>query len=200
MSDDNIARWNTPGLKWGMPGLRWGGPNPLTSNQNAPMSTQQNLADVTISATAHTGILTNLGTVRTAIEAVATEVPADLAENLFRLGDKRQMFDQLCDQHIHQFAATKPAELDLAKYDSDGDSITKLRAYKAILDALSARVDGAIALHGSDRMDADVMYFNFQRFGKQMGWANSAAIYDTLLPHYSTGRRGSAAAPAKNPA
>ena len=154
------------------------------------MPTQQNLANVTIAPAADTSILTKLGVVRLEIEAVATEVPADVADNLFRLADKRMMFDELCDTNMHQFPNTKPAEVDLPLYDADGDTLGKLTAYEVILTALLARVRGAKALHGSDRMDADLTYFNYLKFGQRTGMANAAAIHTAIAPHYPVGRRG----------
>jgi hypothetical protein len=175
------------------PEFTWDGNVPEHLYPTNTMSTQQNLADITITDAAHTSITTKLGVVRGEIEAVATEVPADVAENLFRLGDKRLMFDQLCDTNMHQFANTVPDEVDLAKYDADGATILKLRAYQALLIAMLERVQGAIALHGSDRMDANLTYFNYLKFGKRTGMANAAAIHDAIAPHYPTGRRGNPA-------
>jgi hypothetical protein len=103
------------------------------------------------------------------------------------------MFDQLCDTNMHQFANTVPDGVDLAKYDADGATILKLRAYQALLIAMLERVQGAIALHGSDRMDANLTYFNYLKFGKRTGMANAAAIHDAIAPHYPTGRRGNPA-------
>lgn len=186
-------------LRWDMPGFVWGGNVPEQLYPNNTMPTQQNLADVTITDTAHTSITTKLAAVRTEIEAVAVEVPADVSENLFRLGDKRLMFDQKCDTNMHQFPASKPADVDLPKYDSDGSNITNLRAYRAVALAMLERLDGAIALHGSDRMDANLTYFQYLKFGIRTGLANAKAIHDDIKPHYPTGRR-TTPAPAKNPA
>lgn len=178
-------------LRWDMgPDFVWGGNVPEYLYPTHPMPTQQNFANVTIADTANTSILTKLNAVRAELEAIATEIPADVADNLFRLADKRMMFDQLCDTNMHQFSNTKPAEIDLPLYDSDGDSLGKLTAYEVILTAMLARVRGAKALHGSDRMDADLTYFNYLKFGKRTGLANAAAIHDAIAPHYPVGRRG----------
>lgn len=185
-------------LRWDMgPEFVWGGNVPEHLYPQNTMPTQQDLAHANITSVAHDSIVTKLGVVRTEIEAVATEVPADVADNLFRLGDKRLMFDQLCDTNMHSFPNTKPAEVDLTKYDADGADITKLRTYEAALIAMLGRVQGAIALHGSDRMDADLTYFNYLKFGKRTGMANAAAIHDAIAPHYPTGRRGNQ--PPPNP-
>ena len=181
------------------PEFRWDGNVPEHLYQNNIMATQQDLANVTITTAAHDSIVGQLNDVRAEIEVVATEVESEIIENLFRLGDKRMMFDQLCDTNLHQFPATKPAEIDLTKYEADGNAMTKLMTYRALLTAMLERVDGAIALHGSDRMDADLTNFNYLKFGKRTGMANAAAIHDAIAPHYPSGRRGGAA-PAKNPA
>jgi len=177
-------------LRWDMgPEFTWDGnvPEHLYSTKRM----QQNLISKTITPAAHQLILDKINELRVLIEAQCAVVPADVREELFRLGDGRRMYDEKCDDYMHQQPATKPGEIDLAEYDRDGTVYKCTNAWKAALKPLLALIESSWALSGSDRMSANLMYTGYLKMGKRLGVPNAEAIYNDIMQHYpGGGRRG----------
>lgn len=129
------------------------------------------------------------------MEAQCVVVPDDMRDELFRLGDARRVYDELCDSYMHQQPATKPAEVDLTEYDRDGTTYKCTTGWMTALKPILALIEGSWALAGSDRMSANLMYTNYMKVGKRIGIPNAEAIYHDLKQHYPGGRSGGATPP-----
>lgn len=180
------------------PEFTWDGDVP--EHLYSPKRMQQNLISKTITTEAHDAILAKINELRVLIEAQCVVVPNDMRDELFRLGDSRRMYDEKCDDYMHQQPATKPAEIDLPEYDRDGTVYKCTNAWLALLRPAVALIEGTNALAGSDRMSADLMYTSYLKVGKRIGVPNAEAIYNDIMQHYpGGGRRSGGSTPPPNP-
>jgi hypothetical protein len=162
---------------------------------------QQNLNPKVVSADNTNDILTKIGELKDLVDNITVEIPAEQAAELIRLGDARQMYDQKCDEYMHQQPATRPQEIDLTAYDNDGASKERLANIRAALLPILARIEGSAALHGSDRMSGNLLYTGYLKFGKRFGVPNAQTIYQDIMQHYPGGRpAGSGGTPTPPPA
>jgi hypothetical protein len=186
-------------LRWDMgPDFTWDGNVP--EQLYSPKRMQQNLISKTITPAAHTAILDKINELRVLVEAQCVVVPNDMRDELFRLGDARRMYDEKCDDYMHQQPATRPAEIDLAEYDRDGTVYKCCNGWMAALKPIVALIEGSQALSGSDRMSADLMYTSYLKVGKRIGIPNAEAIYQDIMQHYpGGGRRGGGTTPPPTP-
>jgi hypothetical protein len=145
---------------------------------------QQNDISITVTPDTETAILAKLDEVAALIKSFARSLTPDQAAAYFKLGDGRLAFDEKCDNYMHQRTELVPDGVSLPEYDKDGaatDSVKRIRAKLATTDGLLS--DTQIVL-GSDRLDADLLFYAYLDFASRTGAPGAGDIHADLKTVY----------------
>jgi hypothetical protein len=158
-------------LRWDMgPEFTWDGEVPPNLNPNTPM--QQNDHSIAITEAA---VLAKAEELRALIEAFTLSLTDEERSGYFKLGDARLAFDQKCDDDMHQNLTLVPTGINLPEYDKDGANIEALDRIIAKLATITSRLTDTRTVAGSDRMDADLTFYNYLEFSARTGTRNAAS-------------------------
>lgn len=166
-------------LRWDMgPEFTWDGFVPANLYPNQPM--QQNDISITITPAAEAALLAKADELLALIDAFAISLDDNTRNSLFKLGDARLAFDAKCDTYLHQNPGLVPPGLSLAEYDKDGAALAAVKRIIAKTSTIGARLSDTQIVLGSDRIDADLKFYNYLEFATRMGTAGADDIHADL--------------------
>jgi len=185
-------------LRWDMgPQFTWDGEAP--DNLNPPETMQQNDHSIEITEAMETAVLAKAEELRALVAAVTLSLTDEQRSGYFKLGDARLAFDQKCGDYIHQNPALVPTTLNVVEYDKDGANMAALDRLLAKLATINSLITDTRVVSGSDRLDADLLFYNYLEFLAQTGTAGADAIHDDLRASYPGGRRRGPTTPTNPP-
>jgi hypothetical protein len=149
---------------------------------------QQNAISITITPAQETAILTKIDELRVLLEAFSVSLTDEERAGFFKLGDARLAFDAKCSDYIHQRADLVPASINVTEYDKDGAAWGAVNRVYAKLNTLAGTMTDTLMVIGSDRLDADLTFYNYLGFAARTGAAGADDIRDDLKQTYP-GRR-----------
>lgn len=183
-------------LRYGMgPEYVWGGNVPASAfpTTNRPM--QQNAISITITPAQETAMLAKADELLALIDAFAVSLTDEQRTGLFKLGDARLAFDQKCDIYLHQNPALVPPGFSLLEYDKDGTALGSVKRVAAKLGTIGSRLADTQILLGSDRINADLAFYNFLEFATRVGTAGADDIHTDLQETFPGHNPGPVAPP-----
>ena len=184
-------------LRWDMgPEFVWDGDVPANLYPAKPM--QQNAISITITTAAEAAIIAKCDELLALVDAFGISIDAGTRDSLFKLGDGRLAFDQKCDTYLHQNPALVPPGLSLTEYDKDGAALAAVKRIIAKTNTIGSRLNDTQTVLGSDRINADLTFYNFLEFAMRVGTAGADDIHADLKESFP-GRNPGSATPTPPP-
>lgn len=177
-------------LRWDMgPEYTWDGFVPASAFPNPhPHPMQQNRISIVIPPAVETAFNTKIDEARALLAPFLVSLTDDERAALFKLGDARLAFDTKCDNYMHAQPALVPDDITIAEYDKDGAAWGAIGRMQAKVGTMNGELSDTAMVVGSDRMDADLVFYNYLAFKARTGAPGADTIHDDLKSSYP-GRR-----------
>jgi hypothetical protein len=145
---------------------------------------QQNDISITITTDQETAILAKIDELDALIKGFSRSLTQAESDAYFKLGDGRLAFDQKCDDYMHQRPEFVPDGISVAEYDKDGAANDTIKRIRAKLATIDTRLGDTQTVLGSDRLDADLLFYAYLDFASRAGKPGAGDIHADLKAVY----------------
>lgn len=159
---------------------------------------QQNAISITITTAAEAAIIAKCDELLALVDVFAISIDDNTRNGLFKLGDGRLAFDEKCDTYLHQNPGLVPPGLSLTEYDKDGAALAAVKRIIAKTNTIGVRLNDTQIVLGSDRINADLTFYNFLEFAMRVGTAGADDIHADLKESFP-GRNPGGGTPPPTP-